>query len=163
MTPWYRIFGKSEVLPDPRPLAEFANQFKTPVEGNFFGDDQGWTRLELQFREGPFTVTIERFLAEEEGMGQTFRTWAAWIESANYDPANDWLMEHMINTLQLFTIEPAAENANEPFVKNICTEFARYLARVTEGVYQVDDQGLFAADGKLLVREEIFDESPGDV
>ncbi len=161
MPTWYRVFGKKKRPPDPRPLGEITNQFRIPVEGQFFGDEQGWTRLELQFGKR-FKVTIERYIAEEEGLAETFRTWAAWIESANTDPANEWLMEQMINTQQLFTIEPAAECANEPLINHICTELAQYLARETKGVYQVDNLGLLTADGKLLVSEEGSGEAPGD-
>jgi hypothetical protein len=162
MTTSYRVFSKSDQQPDPRPLGELANTFNTPVEGVFYGDDEGWTKLELKFAKRRSLVTIERYLAEEEELRQSFRTWAAWIESANEDPANDWLMEHMINTQQLFTIEAKAKTADQPFVKDVCTEMARYLARQTEGIYQIDDQGFFAADGKLLVREDNTDESDGE-
>ncbi|HLJ92816.1 MAG TPA: hypothetical protein VKU02_06425 [Gemmataceae bacterium] len=150
----YRVFGGSKEQPDPRTLAELAHRFQLPVEGEFFGDDQGWTRLELQFGKARFRVTVERYLAEEEGLKESFRTWAAWIESANHDPANDWLMEHLINTQQLFTIETATEPADESLVHQICTELACHLARATTGIYQEDDLGLLSADGKLLVREE---------
>jgi hypothetical protein len=157
-----RVFGKSTIQPDPRPLAEFLNRFGTPVVGDFFGDEQGWTRLELQFGNGRFAVTVERYLAVEEGLRDAFRSWAAWIESANEDPTNNWLMEHMINTQQLFTIRSEAETEREPLVKRICTDTARYLARETKGIYQVDNLGLFAVDGKLLVPEKDSSELPGD-
>ena len=162
MTTTYRIFAKSDRQPDPRPLGELCNQFNTPVEGVFYGDDQGWTKLELKFSKGRYRVTIQRYLAVEEGLREAFRTWAAWIESANQDPANDWLMEHMINTQQLFTIEPSAKKAQDPFVKTVCTKIARYLATQTNGVYQVDNEGFFAADGNLLMREENSEEFNGD-
>jgi hypothetical protein len=68
----------------------------------------------------------------------------------------------MINTQQLFTIESAADAEREPLVKRICTETARYLARETNGIYQVDDLGLFAVDGELLVREEGSNGFTGD-
>ncbi len=157
----FRVFGKSKEQPDPRPLAELANRFQLPVEGEVFGDDQGWTRLELQFGKTRFEVIVERYLAEEEGLKESFRTWAAWIESANHDPANDWLLEHLINTQQLFTIETETEPADAPLVHQICTELARQLARATKGIYQEDDLGLLSADGKLLVREDESGDSPG--
>ncbi len=33
-------------------------------------------------------------------------------------------------------------------------EICRYLAHVTEGIYQIDGAGFFAADGRLLVSEQ---------
>jgi hypothetical protein len=62
-------------------------------------------------------------------------------------------MEHMIQTKQLFTIRRPFDASNEVLVDNICGGLARAFARTTEGVYQIDDQGFFDADGVLLLQE----------
>ena len=38
--------------------------------------------------------------------------------------------------------------------KGFGADVCRFLARATDGIYQIDGQGFFAADGTLLVTEE---------
>jgi hypothetical protein len=35
----------------------------------------------------------------------------------------------------------------------VCVALARFLAGVTDGVYQVDDEGFYSADGVLILPE----------
>lgn len=61
----------------------------------------------------------------------------------------------MIGTTQLFTLrvpEEEDEEADGP-AEDLCLAACRFLARETEGVYQVDGQGFFAPDGTLLLQE----------
>ena len=43
----------------------------------------------------------------EEGIRAELNTWAAWLETAGHNPNHSWLMGHMIQTRQIFTLEPA--------------------------------------------------------
>ncbi len=47
----------------------------------------------------------------------------------------------------------SAEAEDVEFVERLCLACCRYLAGATEGVYQADHGGFFAADGTLLVPE----------
>jgi hypothetical protein len=60
------------------------------------------------------------------------------------------LMERMIQTAQLFTLQSKEQSAR---AECVCGELCRFLAETTAGVYQIDERGFFAADGALLVAE----------
>jgi hypothetical protein len=61
-------------------------------------------------------------------------------------------MERVIQTKQLFTLR-AAEPSDAVRIETVCVAVGRFLARVTDGVYQVDGKGFFSAEGTLLLRE----------
>jgi hypothetical protein len=75
------------------------------------------------------------------------------VEAAEPNPYQTWLMQQLISTTQLFTLEQPWEGGKGTPVERVCLEVCRFLAGETAGVYQIDHQGFFAADGKLLVEE----------
>ncbi len=155
MNIWYRIFGTKDLQPGPAVVIEQFRSLGIEAEGRFYGDDQGWFQVELRSaRDIPF-LAIERFLAEEEGIRAQLNTWAAWLETAEENPNHGWLMQHVISTCQLFTLHELSEEFERPVIEKLCLTFCRFLARETAGVYQVDEQGFFAAEGTLLVEERL--------
>jgi hypothetical protein len=62
-------------------------------------------------------------------------------------------MQHMIQTRQLFTVRRPIAHSNEILVERLCVVICQHLANVTAGVYQLDGQGFFAANGTLLLEE----------
>jgi hypothetical protein len=138
MTGWFRVFGRSPVEPQPAALLEHLQ-----ATGKFRGDDLGWFHADLVTEDGP--IELDRFLASEDGIRAELRTWAAWLETREGHPNHGPLMERMIATQQVFTLHGPAE---------ACEACCRYLAGVTDGVYQVDGRGIVAADGTLLLEEE---------
>jgi hypothetical protein len=98
-------------------------------------------------------VHLERYLATEEGIRADLNSWAAWLETADYSPNHGPLMQHVISTRQLFTLRRPIDHADEVLVEKLCLGVCRFLSGITDGVYQVDDEGFFAADGTLLLQE----------
>lgn len=146
---WYRVFGTSETAVDPNTVLEQLHAEGFEVTGHFRGDELGWFHVDLLFG-GETAIEVERYLASEEGIRAQLNTWAAWLESMPDNPRQLQLMQHMISTKQLFTLCPPADD--EPPTQ-ICLALCRFLAQVTDGVYQIDGQGVFAADGSLLVAD----------
>jgi hypothetical protein len=144
---WYRVFGGQAAPPEPAGILEHLNKLGIAVRGQFTSDTDGWFHADLVMEDGE--VHVERFLASEEGIRAELNSWAAWIEtcedSAHYAP----LLEQMIQATQLFTLESPGGAALDGLALALC----QYLARATAGLYQVDGQGLFTAEGNLLVRE----------
>jgi hypothetical protein len=151
MSAWYRVFGANTAQPEPAELLELLRERGITLKASISGDQDGWYQAKLVDEADGSCLMVERYLAEEEGIRQQFNTWAAWIESNN--SAKEGLMERIINTRQLFTIQPPAGRADKPGVQDVCRELARFFAQLTDGVYQIDDQGIFAADGELLLEE----------
>src|SRR5947209_9139883 len=134
---WLRVFGTHDIQPDPVAVSSLLEGVGAAIRADFHGDDTGWLRAEIVF--APTTpVYIERFLSSEEGIRAELNAWAAYLETCDYSPKFGQLMEHMIQTKQLFTIRRPFDASNEVLVENICGGLARFLARTTNGVYQID-------------------------
>jgi hypothetical protein len=113
------------------------------------GDDLGWLSIEFQVAEG--TIRIERFLTEEDELRDELDTWAGWIESQPATVTTTELMQRIISTRQVFTIRsvPAVEGETQDNSEMV----ARWLARASQGVYQVDGRGFLGPSGELLLGE----------
>jgi hypothetical protein len=146
---WYRVFGTAAAAPEPAGLLEYLQSAGLPIAGHFRGDDQGWFAAEL-VPEGAPPVTLERYLATEDGVRADLNGWAAWLETVEHSP----LMEHMVGTAQLFTLRRPIDYPDDALVERLCVAVCQFLAGATAGVYQIDDRGFFAADGALLLEEK---------
>jgi hypothetical protein len=145
---WYRVFGRTAEEPDREAIRALC--LRHPGTSVTFHEEEG-TWLRAQFRVSEQELELERFLVEEEGIGAELRSWAAYLETCGHNPHHVSLMEHMIQTTQLFTLG-CPEEAGEA-VASLCVALSQHLATVTAGVYQVDGLGFFDAAGTLLVEE----------
>ncbi len=152
MSRWFRVFGGQDVQPEPASLLEEAQRLAGEVTGRFRGDALGWFHADLAVSGEETVLVVERYLSKEEGLRAELNTWAAWLETNEGNPHHLRLMQHMIGTVQVFTLGPLDPDA-EPIVEHLCIGLCGFLARQTSGVYQVDGQGFFAADGTLLIPE----------
>lgn len=148
---YYRVFGTTASPVAPAGLLEQMQAAGFAVTGHFRGDDQGWFRADLVYPAADARIELERFLATEHGVRAELNTWAAWLETACPDQPQ-WL-QHMISTTQVFTMQALVEHDAEIPVEDLCIALCRYLARETGGIYQVDGEGFFTADGTLMVAE----------
>jgi hypothetical protein len=151
MTRWFRVFGNSNAEPDPAALLDPLHALGLPVQADFRRDDLGWFRAGLSWEDR--SVEVERYLASEPDIRGELNTWAAWLETMEHNPHHGPLMERMIGTQQLFTLRASSKRA-DPEAEQVCRTASQLLARVTDGVYQVDGEGFFDQVGKLLVSEE---------
>ena len=114
---------------------------------------ENWEFKILRSATGAFKdpAAMQRFLAEEEGIRNELNGWAGYLETCEDSPSHLALMERTIQSRQLFTLRRPIEGAEA--VGRACVELSKFLARATEGFYQVDEEGVFEAEGELLVRE----------
>lgn len=145
---WYRIFGNSREMPEPERILAFLDTHQVPISGEFASDESGWYRAD--FLVAGASLQLERYLADEPGIRAELNSWAAWLETREDAPEHVRMMERMIQTSQLFTLECADTSAR---TDQVCVALCRFLAETTAGVCQIDGRGFFAADGTLLVAE----------
>jgi hypothetical protein len=149
---WYRVFGRSGAEPVPAALAAHLHACGLVVEPHFRGDDLGWTEGELRFPTGA-PVLLARYLTTEDDLRADLNAHAAELETMDYSPNSGPLMERVIQTKQLITLRKPVDAANEVLLDRVLDEAVRFLAAATDGVYQIDGRGWFAASGLLLVQE----------
>jgi hypothetical protein len=148
---WYRVFAASDAPIEPAALLEHLVGMGWPVRGDFRGDEEGWFAVTLEL-DGAIVAEVQRYLVSEEGIRAELNTWAAWIEQAAEGTSQQGrLMQQVISTQQLFTIQ-AAPSADPP-IEPLCRATCKYLLSQAGGVYQIDGQGFFAPDGKLLLAD----------
>jgi hypothetical protein len=148
---WYRIFGSTESAPEPAAVLAHLAGLGLDVAGSFAGDVAGWFRADLAVGGEP--LAVERFLADEEGIRAELNSWAAYLETCTHSPHHGPLMERVIQSRQLLTVRRPEGHPDQEAVERACVGLCRFLAGATAGFYQVDGQGVFAADGSLLVEE----------
>lgn len=149
---WHRVFGRSDNPLLPSDFLEHLHAQDLPVTAHFRGDDLGWTATELRLGQGS-PVYLERFLAKEDDLRDDLNSWAAFLETCDYSPNHTSLMERVIQTVQLITVRKPIDHSNEVLVDRLCIEICRYLASRCDGIYQIDGEGWFDAEGKLLLQE----------
>jgi hypothetical protein len=149
---WHRVFGRSDTEVTRETLEAHLASTGVPIACEFTSDEHGWLRAELRFA-ATTPLHLERFRADEEGIRAELNSWAAFLETCDYDPNHAALMERVIQTRQLFTLRRPVDHADEVLVERLCVGLCSYLASATDGIWQCDDEGFFAADGALLLKE----------
>jgi hypothetical protein len=149
---WYRVLCRSDGEVKADELLAATQQPGRPVEGRFRGDDLGWTAGEVTLGPGS-PIHIERYLTGEDDLREDLNTWAGWLETQDHEPNHARLMEHVIQSRQLVTIRMPLDHANESAVEDVCRDLCRIVAERADGVFQVDGDGWYGADGQLLLKE----------
>jgi hypothetical protein len=150
MSRWYRVFAAADEQPDPAQLLERLRALGVTAPAQLRGDDDGWTALEVALAEGAAPLVLECFLVSEPGIRAELNNWAAWLETCE-NPNSTTLMERVIQARQLYTLRRPDEGGVS--LDEVCADLCRCVATATQGVYQADGVGFFAADGALLLRE----------
>jgi hypothetical protein len=149
---WYRVFCRSTEAVTPADLMPRLAPSGQLMTGLFEPPDATWTSAELAIGGGT-PVYVERFRTADDDLRNDLNTWAAVLETLDYSPNHTRLMEHVIQTQQLFTVRKPLDHANEAAVDDVCRRLCLELARTADGVLQIEDDGWYSADGTLLLKE----------
>ncbi len=150
---WYRVFGLQPLSVSPASLTAHLHQQGLSITPHFKANDLGWTRGELTLVGGGTPIILERYLTVEDELRPDLNNYAAELETMSYSENSPRLMQHMIQTQQLITLRKPIDHADEATLETVLETACQFLASHTDGVYQVDGQGWFAADGTKLVQE----------
>ena len=150
---WYRVFALKSDKPQPAALQQHLQSLGVDVPFHVRGDDHGWTALTLTLAEDTSALKLERFLAEEDDIRDDLDAWAAWLETQEHEPNHLKLMQYVIGTQQLFTLCRPLDFADEDLLNRVCEGMMKFLATQCRGIYQIDGQGFFAANGQRILQE----------
>jgi hypothetical protein len=145
---WYRVFGRSEEVPGPQALLEHLAGLGVAVRGRFLGEGAEWDQATLELDGGQ--VDIDRYPADDEGIRAELNGWAAYLETCEDSPHAAGLMERVVQARHLFTVRRSMKHADE---ERVCVGVCRFLAEMTDGLWQADGAGFFEANGRLVVAE----------
>ena len=148
-----RVFCLAATEPPPADLAAALHAAGLAVAPHFKGDDLGWTSGELRLPGGGTAVYLERHLAKEDDIRDELNSFAALLETCDYSPNSGPLMRHVIQSRQLVVLRKPVDARDEVALERLLLTTCQHLAAHSDGVYQIDGQGWFAADGTLLVQE----------
>lgn len=143
---WHRVFSPNSEPVSPVALAAHLHAKGFAVEPHFRGDDLGWTSGELRFAGD--LVRIDRYLTTVDDIREDLNSFAAELESKETIHTAG-LMRSVIQSQQLIALQCESVEC-EP----LCLQTVQYLAARSDGVYQIDGQGWFAATGERLIAEE---------
>jgi hypothetical protein len=149
----YRVFGLKSDIVQPAMLQEVLRGLGLDVPFQVVGDDAGWTASRIQLPGNGSPLDLACFLATEDDIRDDLDSWAAWLELQEHNPNFRRLMQHVIATQQMFTLRRPFDHSDDARLDRVCDALTQYLAQATDGIYQVDRQGFFAADGTLLLQE----------
>jgi len=150
---WHRVFGSTAGEPDSATLAGRLRDEGIDAAPHFKGDDLGWTEGELHLPGGGSPILLARYLTAEDELRDDLNGYAAELETMDYEPNHRMLMERGIQTQQLITLRKPVDHADEIRLDRVFEITLRHLASATDGVYQIDGRGWFAADGTKLLTE----------
>src|SRR6266568_2565509 len=110
---WYRVFGLSETQVQPAALQEALRAAGLELPLRVRGDDLGWTALEIPLDPTGPPLRIERYLPDADEIRDDLDAWAAWLETQEHEPNHARLMQHVIGTKQLFTLQRPLDDPDE--------------------------------------------------
>jgi hypothetical protein len=152
MSLFSRVFASTDAVSSPAGIEACLVGLGAAVTARFDEANDSWYRAELTLNGGA-PLVLERWLADEDGIRAELSSWAAYLETLDYSPNAAGLMEKAIQARQLFTLRRPIDHPNEALLERACQALCQFLAMQTDGFYQVDDRGFFAADGGVLVQE----------
>jgi hypothetical protein len=144
---WYRVFGKNQEQIDPNAFEEYLGTIHQNITIRFDVDDQGWFSARIDWLDGEVELLIERYSLHDDDIRTELNSWIAWLETQGENSIRDFLIEHITATQQLFTFQLVYDE------KGLCEELSKYIAGLTNGVYQRDECGFFDSKGSLLLME----------
>src|SRR5262249_3057262 len=101
---WHRVFSISDREPEPVAILEHLRDIDEHVTGHFKGDEHGWTQCQIVFDHDATPLHLERFVVSQDDIRDDLNAWAAWLETMEQHPNHAGLMQHVIQTKQLFTV-----------------------------------------------------------
>src|SRR5205814_6339021 len=153
--PWcHRVFGTTKQQPDPTLLLQHLQHAGFDVNGQFRRDDLGWFSADVAYDAGAEPLRIEHYLSGESGLRSELKRWTAWIETLSTNVHQDRLLDQLGRTAQVFTLTQPVNLSILGRIMEMGRVACRFLARETAGLYLMDGQGIFAADGTSLVHPE---------
>lgn len=156
MAYWMRVFGTSAICPKASELLEVCLRQGMEAESEVLGEDDDWEQVTFRSPGAAEGLMVERvgggeFGAEE--VAEEVRPVLQTFEGRD-EPEAQQVLTKIRNTRQLFIVGIPTGTPTQSPLRRVSVALAEYLARTTEGIYQIPDRGFFGPDGSLLVADQ---------
>lgn len=153
MANWIRIFGTTGQAPRVSALVEHLDGLGIEVTWEVMGDDKEWEQVSLQTATMPAPLMIERMPTDDSEIRDEVDPLIQWLETVDDVLDVDEIERALGGTRQLFIIGMPVGGQGTTNVEHLSNKLSQFLARQTQGIYQVAEAGFYDAEGRLLLEE----------
>ena len=148
---WYSVHGTIEASPTPSAMLASLRPRVDGLAYDFEPHDESW--CEGRFRLSDKTVPaihVRRARAGDEGFDDLARL-EKILSEMDDEPHRDFVLAHIRRTCQSVHVIPLDFTLGMSKLARMCEQLCGYLARETEGLIQVFQEGFFSAEGESLL------------
>lgn len=148
---WYAVHSKTDATPSPATWLESVQPQVAGLMPDFEIHDGKWKEgsFRLESLAGP-VVLASRVLPGEDAFLWDGSDWETGLRKWG-EPNCDYVIQHVRNVKQTFFVTPIHFTLSPFRLARVCEQLCGYLARVTDGVIHVYQEGFFNSKGKSLL------------
>jgi hypothetical protein len=153
MPRWIRVFGTNDHVPRASDVMGYVLRCGLTIESEVLGEDAAWEQLLLRHEFDSEPVMLERLSPDDPELADEVEPLLDWLGGAAAPDPDMALRRILQRARQIYIVGvPDSAQIGTPGGQ-LTILLARFLCRFTEGTYQVDHEGFYDPQGKLLVRD----------
>lgn len=145
---WYAVHSRSNTIPSPAAILDSVRPRLDQLICDFQEPDANWRAGQLRFKAESIPLILLSRESVNEQSSLWFRDgWEAELRSwpgPNCDP----VIEHLRSRQQTFSLKPIDPRVGATRLARICEQVCGYLARETDGLIHVFQEGFFTTQGE---------------
>ena len=153
MSNWIRIFGTNATTLRVSALVEQLDEAGVEVTWEVMGDDQEWEQVSLQTPAMQAPVMLERMALDDPEIHEEVAPLLDGLERLDDVYDVDEIEQVLGGTRQLYILGMPAGLQGDSDVEQLSLCVSQLIAKLTKGIYQVDQAGFYDADGQILLEE----------
>ena len=149
---WYSIHGAIEVSPRPLAMLACVHPRVVGLAYNFEPDEERWRRGQFQRQEATTpAILVSRIGPGDEGFIAADKRYEEWLSTMSDEPHRDFVLAHLHRTRQTVNLIPVDFTLGMTKLARVCEQLCGFLARETDGLIQVFQEGFFSPQGESLL------------
>jgi len=148
---WYAVHGRIGVTPLPAAILDSIRPRATGVTHDCHIENGGWRNggFHLLDASGPL-IFVRRLVSGDESYLWDRPDWETELRSWD-GPNCETVIQHIHQTRQTISITPIAFTLGSTKLARICEQVSGCVARATDGLIHVYQEGFFNAEGESLL------------
>lgn len=147
---WYAVHGRIDVSPSPAAMLDSIHPHVSGLTHVFPIHDGGWVEGVFRLEHSPSPlVSLRRVQRDDESSLWFGDGWEAELRTWN-GPNCDDVIQYLSDTRQTVTVTASGFALGPSKLARICEQLCGYLARETDGLIHVYQEGFFSQNGDSL-------------